>query len=143
MKNLLFIFLFISGLVFSQNKELYKTITYNDVIGLFNEKLKLKNESLDKNLERCAFIVNDAKAKGDDNTYNAFSVFQKALSEAKFSTDKNAAFIKIYTDPDYEFYDSQNKFVGRIYKEKFNETLDIQGNKPETFISSYFYLLQE
>lgn len=143
MKKLLFIFLFISGLAFSQNKELYKTVSYNDVIALYNAKLKLQNENLDENIERCKFIVDDAKAKNDDQTYLAFAVFLKALVEAKNVPDRNAAFLSVYKDPDYNFYDSKNKFVGRVYKDKFDDVLQMEGNKPETFISSYFYLLQD
>ena len=47
------------------------------------------------------------------------------------------------SDSNYEFFDNRNKFVGRIYKEKFEDTLSLEGDKVETFVSSYFYLLQD
>ncbi|KMQ70325.1 hypothetical protein [Chryseobacterium koreense] len=144
MKKLLLIFLFISGLFFGQQKTLFKAVSYNNLIELYNQKLNLKNEDLSANIERCKFIMEDARSKDDYSTELAFSIFLKGLTEASAAADKNAAFISIYKDPtSYSFYDSKNKFVARVDKLKMDEQIDIKGDKTETYISKYFYLLQE
>lgn len=144
MKKLLLFFVLLSGLVFGQQKELYKIVSYNDVVSLYNSSLKLENESLQENIKRCEYIIDDAKKKNDTNTAFAFSIFLKGLKEAETKSDNSSPFISIYKDPSsYNFYDSTNKFVGRIYKEKFDDTLTLKGDKTETFIESYYYLLQE
>ena len=145
MKKITLIFLLFSGFIFGQNKETFKTISYQDLITLFNSKLKLTNESLDENISRCNYIINEAKKKNDAQTILAFSVFLNALTDAKNTFDKNVPFITVFkgSDSNYEFFDNRNKFVGRIYKEKFEDTLYLEGDKVETFVSSYFYLLQD
>lgn len=143
MKKLLLLFILISGFVFGQEKELYKTISYTDIVTLYNNKLNLSNESLNENIERCKYIIQDAKEKGDEDTFSAFTIFLKGLIGAKNQT-KDEIFLTVYKDPSsYNFYDNSNKFVGRIYKEKFDDTLNLKGNNTETYIQSYYYLLQE
>lgn len=143
MKKILFIFLLISGFVFGQEKQLYKTVSYNDLISLYNTTLKLNNENLTENIERCKHIIDDAKTKRDNDTYFAFTIFLKGLTDAQ-TKDKSTAFLSIYKDPtSYNFYDSSDKFVGRIYKEKFDNSLSEKGDNAETYLESYFYLLQE
>lgn len=144
MKKLLLIFLFVSAFAFGQEKTLFKAVSYNNLIELYNQKLNLKNEDLSANIERCKFIIADAKSKDDHNTELAWSLFLKGLTEATTTTDKNNAFISVYQDPtSYNFYDSQNKFVGRVYKEKFEEQMVINGDKTETYLQNYFYLKQD
>lgn len=141
MKKLLLIFLFISGLVFGQQKTLFKAISYNNLIELYNHKLKVENEDLNGNIDRCKFIIADSKTKKDTGTEMVFNEFLIGLQEAKTTADKNSSFLTIYKDPtSYNFYDSKNNFVGRIYKEKMDEQIAINGDKTETYISNYFYL---
>ncbi len=144
MKKLLLIFLFVSGLFFGQDKTLFKAVSYNNLIELYNQKLGLKNEDLSANIERCKYIVADAKSKQDYQTELAFTIFLTGLQEASAAADKNTAFLSVYQDPtSYSFYNSQNKFVARLDKLKFDEQIDINGDKTETYVSNYFYLLQE
>lgn len=144
MKKLLLTFLLISAFAFGQQKELYKAISYNSVIELYNQKLKLTNEDLSDNIERCKFIVQDAVSKDDHNTAFAFTQFLNGLQEAKNTADKDLSFVTIYKDPtSYNFYNSQNKFIGRIYKEKLEEQIAINGDNTETYIKNYFYLMQD
>lgn len=142
MKKLLLFFLFISSFVFGQ-KQLYKSVTYNDLITFYNEKLKLTGEDLPENIERCKFIIAESNKNNDDNTGSIFSILLKGLIKAQ-NNSKDSTYIAIYKDnSSYNFYDDENNFVGRIYKEKFEEDIEIKGNKTETFIESYYYLLQE
>lgn len=144
MKKFLLLFVLISGLFFGQQKELYKSISYKDVVTLYNSTLKLENESLKENIERCKYIIDDARKNGNEDQLSAFTIFLKGLTEAENKADNSAAFLSVYKDQSsYNFYDSANKFVGRIYKEKFDDTLTLKGDKTETFIESYYYLLQE
>ncbi|MEG0760795.1 MAG: hypothetical protein RR411_04875 [Chryseobacterium sp.] len=145
MRNkLLLFFILVSGLFFGQQKELFKAVSYTDVITLYNSTLKLKNESLAQNIERCKYIIEDANKKRDGNTAFAFSVFLKGLTEAEKTADKNTAFISVYKDTtSYNFYDSSNQFAGRIYKEKFDPELEEKGNNTETYVEAYFNILQE
>lgn len=144
MKKLILIFLFISSFIFGQEKTLFKAVSYNNLIELYNQTLKLKNEDLTANIERCKHIVADAKSKDDYNTELAFTLFLKGLTEANLATDKNQAFISVYQDPtSYSFYDSQNKFVARLDKLKMEEQIAINGDKTETYMQNYFYLMQE
>ena len=144
MKKLLLIFLFVSAFAFGQEKTLFKAVSYNNLIELYNQKLNLKNEDLSANIERCKFIVADAKSKDDHNTELAWSLFLKGLTEASSAADKNAAFISVYQNPDsYAFYDSKNKFVARLDKMKMEEQLSINGDKTETYLQNYFYLIQD
>ncbi|SEG39098.1 hypothetical protein SAMN05421847_2171 [Halpernia humi] len=144
MRKLLLIFLLISGLVFGQQKTLYKAISYNNLVELYNQKLKVENEDLNGNIDRCKFIIADAKTKKDYNTEMVFDQFLIGLQEANAAADKNANFLTVYKDPtSYNFYDSKNNFVGRIYKEKLDEQIAINGDKTETYVSNYFYLSQQ
>lgn len=144
MKKFILFFILFSGIVLGQQKELFKTVSYNDVVLLYNTTLKLENEGLKENIERCKYIIDNARKNGDENQASAFTIFLKSLTEAENKADNSAAFLSIYKDPSsYNFYDSTNKFVGRIYKEKFDDTLTLKGDKTETFIESYYYLLQE
>lgn len=144
MKKLLLIFLFISAFAFGQEKTLFKAVSYNNLIELYNQKLKVSNEDLTGNIERCKYIIETAKQENDDNTEQAFTLFLKGLQEAELTTDKNLPFISVYQDPtSFNFYDSQNKFVGRVYKEKFEEQIAINGDNTETYMSNYFYLSQD
>lgn len=144
MKKNLFFLVFIAGLLFGQEKQLFKTVSYNDVISLYNATLKLEKENLSDNIERCKYIVEDAKKNANNDQLLIFNIFLKGLTEAEKNIDKSTSFISVYKDPtSYNFYDSSNKFVGRIYKEKFDNTLSEKGDYPETYIESYFYLIQE
>lgn len=144
MKTLLLFFLFISGIFFGQEKTLFKAVSYNNLIELYNEKLGLKNEDLIANIERCKYIVADAKKKQNPQTEIAFNLFLIGLLEASSVADKNTAFLSVYQDAtSYSLYNSQNKFVARLDKHQFDEQIEINGNKTETFISNYFYILQE
>lgn len=144
MKKLLLIFLFISAFAFGQEKTLFKAVSYNNLIELYNQTLKLKNEDLTANIDRCKHIVEDAKSKEDYNAELAFTLFLKGLTEANATPDKNQAFISVYQDPtSYSFYDSQNKFVARLDKLKMEEQIVINGDKTETYMQNYFYLMQE
>lgn len=142
MKKLFLFLLFVSNFLFSQ-KQLYKTVTYNDLITFYNERLKVKNEDLTGNIERCKYIIEEARKKNEENTSSVFSMLLSGLIKAQ-KTDKNNAYITIYKDnSSYNFYDDGNNFVGRIYKEKLDEDLEIKGNNTETLIESYYYLLKE
>lgn len=144
MKKLLLIFLFISAIAFGQEKTLFKAVSYNNLIELYNQKLALTNEDLSANIERCKYIVADAKSKQDHQTEIAFSLFLQGLTEASSAADKSQAFISVYQDPtSYSFYDSQNKFVARLDKLKLQEQIAINGDKTETYVSNYFYLIQD
>lgn len=144
MKKLLLIFLFLSAFVFGQEKTLFKAVSYNNLIELYNQKLGLENEDLSANIERCKYILADAKSKQDHQTALAFNLFLTGLQEASTAADKNTAFVSVYQDPtSYSFYNSQNKFVARLDKHKFDEQIDIKGNNTETYISNYFYVLQQ
>ena len=144
MKKLLLIFLFFSAFAFGQEKVLFKAVSYNNLIELYNQKLDLKNEDLSANIERCKFIIADAKYKDDHNTELAWSLFLKGLTEASAAADKNAAFFSVYQNPDsYAFYDSKNKFVARLDKLKMEEQISINGDKTETYLRNYFYLIQD
>ncbi|PWN62294.1 hypothetical protein [Chryseobacterium oncorhynchi] len=142
MKKLFLFFILLSGLVFGQ-KQLYKTLTYNDLITFYNGKLNVKSESLTENIERCKYIISTAKKENDETTLSVFSMLLKGLINANQS-DKDNPYVSIYTDASsYNFYDDKNQFVGRIYKEKFEENLEIKGNSAETLLESYYYLLQD
>lgn len=144
MKKLLLIFLFVSAFVFGQEKALFKVVSYDNLIEFYNQELGLKDEDLSGNIERCKYIVADAKSKDDHQTEFAFLLFLRGLTEASATDDKALPFLSIYKDPtSYNFYDSQNKFVGRVYKEKLDEQIYINGDNTETYISNYFYLMQE
>lgn len=144
MKKLFLILLFVSAMAFGQEKTLFKAISYTNLIELYNQKLELKNEDLKANIERCRYIIADAQKKQDHNTELAFKVFLTGLQEANAAADKSAAFISVYQDPtSYSFYDSKNKFIARVDKHKFDEQLTINGDNTETYVSNYFYMLQE
>ena len=144
MKKLLLIFLFVSAFVFGQEKTLFKAVSYNNLIELYNQKLGLENEDLSANIERCKYIVADAKSKQDYQTELAFTIFLTGLQEASTAADKNTAFLSVYKDPtSYSFYNSQTKFVARLDKLKLEEQININGDKTETYVSNYFYLIQD
>lgn len=143
MKKILLLFLFISTFTFGQEKNLFKAISYNNVIELFNQKLDLKNENLDRNIDLCLYIVSNAKTRGEYKTEVAFSIFLKGLKEARTTQNRNRSFLLIYEDPTfYSFYDSQNKFIGKLYKEELKKQIILNGDNTETYMSNYFYLSQ-
>lgn len=144
MKKLLLIFLFVSGLFFGQEKPLFKAISYNDLITFYNDKLQLKNEDLNENINRAKFIVEDAAKKQDYYTEFAFTLILEGLLKAEKSEDKNKSFISVYADPTrYEFYNSENKFSGSVDKYKLEEVIKMKGDKTETYLNQYFYILQK
>lgn len=142
MKKLLLLLLFVNTIVFGQ-KQLYKTITYNDLINFYNDRLKVKGEDLTENIKRCEYIIEKSKKENDENTVSVFSMLLKGLIKAQ-TNNRNNAYITIYKDDSsYNFYDDGSEFVGRIYKEKFDEDLQIKGNNTETIIENFYYLLQD
>ncbi|MCT4181628.1 hypothetical protein HZP54_16915 [Elizabethkingia anophelis] len=144
MKRFLYIFILLSGLIFGQERTVFRQITYNDVVQQFNKVLHLKNENLDQNLDRCQYIIAESKKKGDDNTALAFALYYKALKEAKIKSNSEQPFFTIYkADGSYEFYSSENKFIGRMYKEKLEEQIDINGDNPNTYLENYFYMISD
>lgn len=144
MKKLLFIFLFITGFAFGQQKPLFKAVSYHDLIEFYNQKLNLKNEDLAGNIDRCKFIIEDARKKNDYHTELAFGIILKGLLEAQKKEDKKAAFISVYEDPTrYEFFDAQNRFAGSVYKEKLDSQIKANGNNTELYLQNYFYILQD
>lgn len=144
MKKLILLFLFLSTFAFGQQKSLFKAVSYNDLITFYNERLKLKNEDLNGNIDRAKFIIEDARKKNDYDTELAFGIILKGLQEAQKSEDKNAAFISVYLDPSrYEFFDAQNRFAGSQDKARFDTFLNTNGDKTETYLETYFYILQE
>ncbi len=133
------LFVLISGLLFGQDKQLFKTVSYNDVISLYNATLKLERENLSDNFERCKYIIKNAKKNGNNYQLMVFNIFLEGLTEAEKSSNRSMSVISVYKDStSYNFYESSDKFVKRIYKEKFDNTLSEKGDYPETYIESYF-----
>ncbi len=144
MNKLILIFLFVSGLLLGQEKVLFKTISYNNLIKIYNTILGIENEDLEGNIERCRFIIKDAEHKDDYNTALAFNFLLKGLTDANSTNDKNQAFLTIYQESDYYiFYDSQNNFIARMEKLKLEEQISIHSDKTETYIWNYFYMMQD
>lgn len=144
MNKLLYTFLLFSGFVFGQQKELYKTVTYNDIITLYNAKLSLNGEDLAANIDRCAYILNDAKKRQDYGAETAWEIFCTGLKEAQEMKDKNMAYLSVYKDEtSYNFYDSKGKFAGRIYKEKFEGNRQKPITTTEDYLEEYYHLIQE
>ena len=142
MKKLFLFLLFINTFVFGQ-KQIYRTVTYNDLITFYNDRLKVKEEDLSGNIERCKAIIDQSKKVNDENTASVFSMLLKGLIKAQ-DNNRDHAYITIYKDDSsYNFYDDGNNFVGRIYKEKLDEDLEIKGNNTETLIENFYYLLQD
>lgn len=138
MKKLILLFILCTNALFSQEKQVFDTVTYSELISFYNEKLNLKNETLDQNIERCKYILADNEKKDNVEAVVAFKIILKGLTEAKSTDNKETAFITVYKDSAYNFYDSQNKFIGRVYPEKFKETKDT-----EALLKEYFFLVQE
>ena len=138
MKKLILLFILCANPLFSQEKQVFDTVTYSELISFYNQKFNLKNESLQQNIERCKYILADSEKKENVEAVAAFKIILKGLIEAENSDNKETAFITVYKDSAYNFYDSQNKFIGRIYPEKFKETKDT-----EALLKEYFFLVQE
>lgn len=140
MKKLLFFtIMMFSLLVFGQERSLFKTISYGDLVKNYNTTLKLKGESLEQNIERCVYIIKDAHDKKDWDTEFAFTIFLKGLKEVQSNGNMAAPFLSIYKDATrYNFYDSKDTFVGAAYADKFKPD-----NDTGTYLEKYFYLLQE
>ena len=139
MKKLLLLFLLISGLCFSQEKKLFTSVSYADLISFFNTSNNIKNESLEDNIKRCIKIITENNDLNHYDTYLLYNFYLQALTEAK-NHDKNSAYVTVYKVQDnyYEFYNSKNEFVERAQDIDFD-----QGNKSiKNVLNSYWYILQ-
>lgn len=138
MKKLILLLIFSFGLSYGQEKKVFDTITYNELIDYYNQKMKLQNESLEKNIERCKIQLANSEKADNSEAVLMYKIVLKGLINAQNASDKNQPFITIYKDDNYTFYDAENKFVGRIYPEKFKESKDT-----DYLLKEYFYLMQE
>lgn len=153
MKKLL-LFLLISTFSFAQQvvpasyqvskKVLVKEFSYQDLITFFNSKMQIQNEDLSENINRCKYIIQDAKAKQDFATVQAFSFILTGLQQAEKSANKNNAWFKVYdNEGSYNFYTDDEKFIGRVYKEKLDEDFYQNPNKNEVFLMNFMYISTE
>lgn len=139
MKKLILLFILFTNTLFSQEKQVFDTVTYNELISFYNQKLKLKNETLDQNIERCKYIVSESEKNASYESEIAFKIMLTGLTEAKETLDKETAFITVYQDAtSFNFYDSKGKFIGRVFSENF--TAD---KSTENLLKEYFYLIQQ
>ncbi|WP_419487009.1 hypothetical protein [Chryseobacterium bernardetii] len=153
MKKLLFILL-ISAFSFAQQtaqvipasyqvskKVLVKEFSYQDLITFFNSKMQIQNEDLSENINRCKYIIQDAKAKQDFGTVQAFSFILNGLQQADKMGNKNDVWFKVYdNEGSYNFYTGDEKFIGRVYKEKLDEDFSQNPNKNEVFLMNFMYI---
>lgn len=152
MKKLL-LFLLISTFSFAQQtaqvvtasyqvskKVLVKEFSYQDLITFFNSKMQIQNEDLSENINRCKYIIQDAKAKQDFGTVQAFSFILNGLQQADKIENKNDAWFKVYDEGSYNFYTGDEKFIGRVYKEKLDEDFIQNPNKNEVFLMNFMYI---
>lgn len=153
MKKLI-LFLFISAFGFAQQsaqvlpasfqvskKVLIKDFTYHDLINFFNTKMDIQNESLSENIDRCKFIIKDAQSKQDFGTVQAFSFILNGLQQAAKVSNKNDAWFKVYdNEGSYNFYTGDEKFIGRVYKEKLEQDFLQNANRDEVFLMNLLYI---
>lgn len=156
MKKLLFVLL-VSTLSFAQQsaqvvpvsyqvskKVLVKEFSYQDLISFFNTKMNIQNEGLPQNIDRCKYIIKDAQSKQDFGTVQAFSFILSGLQQAEKASNKTDAWFKVYdNEGSYNFYTNDEKFIGRVYKEKLDQDFGINADRNEVFLMNYMYISTE